>query len=115
MSRLEKIRLSFDGLRPELGAEKDAFSPICRRILSFDSGLQYLVKPKSRVYGADPEQKSGRFCPMLKNSYNVYGFSVDKSPTDHFFCNNLSNYRLRSEKLNFLIIETARFIIPKNN
>jgi len=57
MSRLEKIRLSFVGLRSELGADKDAFSPICRRILSFDSGLQYLVKPKSRVYGADPGAK----------------------------------------------------------
>jgi len=40
---------------------------------------------------------------QVKNSYNAYGISVDRLPTNHLFRNNLSKYRLTCEESEFLI------------
>jgi hypothetical protein len=71
--------------------------------LTHDSSIW--SKPIRGYAGAILAQNPIGFDPKVKNSYNVYGFSADKRATDQRSRNNLSKYRLKNEKLNFLISE----------
>jgi hypothetical protein len=81
-----RCRLNFEKAVLELGLARIPFSFCNRRILSSDSRLQYLEKlDKSQIRdraGSNSRLPTAPFPLEVKNSYNVYGISVDRPPTN---------------------------------
>ena len=86
------------------GPQESIFHFCNRRILSSDSRLQDLWRSRIRnPAGPILAYPTAPFRIQVKDSYNVYGISIDRRPVKLFFRNNVSKYRHKNEETEVLI------------